>query len=457
MAPVGDLLTDVTDDQNMTIVDADTPTTTLFTVTDLEAGTEFFFRIRAEDDEGADGEWSGSTPNDSTTGAASATTQTGAPGLPATFAAAPATGDDAVGKITLMWKLPDSDGGSDLTGYEIQIWDASTRTWVAEASMAVDELTYVADTENQGERFIVYTDEDLEPGKGYYYILRAVNGVGPGPWTAFVTAAAGIGVPDAPVLSATAASRKSIDLSWTVPNGNGRTITGYEIERWDPVGGTGNAGVWTDTNLLAERINEPVTEFTDTDGTDPEDDLEPGQEYFYRIRALTGDRRRAYRALGQLRMVLRKTQPPLPPRAMFRLHRQDFAAAEDTDTAGTVNLQWLATGKIIGGSEMSPATVCSAGSATPACGSEIGTPTAAGIDADDSPSTTDSELPLGKTYYYRVAATNDRGYWPVYLPRTLTRSSCCTRLAGHANTYGVPHWALHNPDRVERAERQWHD
>ena len=68
-----------------------------------------------------------------------------------------------------------------------------------EASVAADVLTY--------------TDEDLEPGKTYYYILRAVNAVGPGPWTAFQSATAAAGVPDAPVLTATELRRQNLDRS----------------------------------------------------------------------------------------------------------------------------------------------------------------------------------------------------------------------------------------------------
>ena len=37
------------------------------------------------------------------------------------------------------------------------------------------------------------------------------------------------------MLTATATSRTSIDLSWTVPDDNGTPITGYELERWNNV------------------------------------------------------------------------------------------------------------------------------------------------------------------------------------------------------------------------------
>ena len=84
------------------------------------------------------------------------------------------------------------------------------------------------------------------------------------------------------MLTATAASRSSIDLSWTVPDDKGTPITGYDIQRWD---NTGDAWA-TGTNLLMDRTTVSVTEYTDSNGTVG---LTPGTKYYYRIRALTGE------------------------------------------------------------------------------------------------------------------------------------------------------------------------
>ena len=241
------------------------PTQTIFTDSGRESGTKYYYRIRALPGTDAAG-WSATDDTD----ADSATTQTGTPGQPQLFAAAATVTPDAddpedtqvVGSITLTWDPPASNGGSDLTGYEIQVLDIETRTWVDEATVADDVETY--------------TDTGLDPGKRYYYILRAVNSDGPGAWTPYVSAVANRGVPNAPVLTATTASRSSIDLSWTVPDHNGRPITGYEIQQWN------GTNAWTATNLLAARVNEPFTEFTVTA-------LTAATKYYYRIRALTAD------------------------------------------------------------------------------------------------------------------------------------------------------------------------
>ena len=50
------------------------------------------------------------------------------------------TADEDVGKITLTWTAPTSNGGSDITGYEIEILDVSTRTWVPEDTVADERL-----------------------------------------------------------------------------------------------------------------------------------------------------------------------------------------------------------------------------------------------------------------------------------------------------------------------------
>ena len=82
--------------------------------------------------------------------------------------------DDEVGEITLLWEPPGSTGGSAITGYELQVLDVSTRTWVAEATLADDVEPTPTKTSSLARL--------------YYYNLRAVNDISVGPWTPFVTA-----------------------------------------------------------------------------------------------------------------------------------------------------------------------------------------------------------------------------------------------------------------------------
>ena len=80
-----------------------------------------------------------------------------------------------------------------------------------------------------------YTAENLTPGTTFYYILRAKNSQGDGPWSTYVTAETEDGAaPDAPVLTATTVDTTSIRLTWTIPDDNGVDITGFMLEKWNP-------------------------------------------------------------------------------------------------------------------------------------------------------------------------------------------------------------------------------
>jgi titin len=67
-------------------------------------------------------------------------------------------------KVTLTWTAPDDDGGSSLTGYIVLRGETP------------DAMTQVA----QVGLVTSYVDEDVEPGKTYYYTVKAVNDVGQG-------------------------------------------------------------------------------------------------------------------------------------------------------------------------------------------------------------------------------------------------------------------------------------
>ena len=224
--------------------DDEKPGLTLHTVMGLMAGIKHYYRIQAL----PTGDWSEMAD------AASATTVAGVPAKPERPTLVVGTGDDA-GSITVSWVQDPllETGGSDITGYELRVWDGSA--WALEANPAADETSY--------------KDDDLAPGKRYHYILSAINMIGYGPWSDDGSAVTAPGVPDAPMLTATATGRDSIQLTWTVPDANGATITGYELQKWAN-------GSW-DANLL--ETGDTVTEYVDTM-------LMAGTKYYYRVRAM---------------------------------------------------------------------------------------------------------------------------------------------------------------------------
>ena len=187
-----------------------TPALTVFAVSPLDSGTTYYFRIQAL----PGGTWS--TADDTMVGAASATTVAGTPSMATITTATPGTGDDA-DSITLVWAAPNS-GGSDITGYQLRVWDGSN--WMPLASPAASATTYKHD--------------NLAPGTRYYYTLAARNSMGLGPWSDAMSAMTEAGNPNAPTLNAIATGATSIQLTWTVPDSNGATITAYELQRSDP-------------------------------------------------------------------------------------------------------------------------------------------------------------------------------------------------------------------------------
>ena len=191
---------------------------------DLSPGTKYFYRIRALTGDNAGSDWSTET----TRGAASATTHGGAPGAvdnadndadnDFTLSAVPGLVADGIpGGINLTWVVPADTGGSNITGYDVQIWDGANQRWV-------DEATTTSRS---------YNDRGLARGATYYYRVRAKNSLGDGPWTPYKEEMTPNAVPSAPVLTATAiGTTDSIRLTWTVPAANGQAITNYVLEKW---------------------------------------------------------------------------------------------------------------------------------------------------------------------------------------------------------------------------------
>ena len=116
--------------------------------------------------------------------------------------------------ISMTWNAPDN-GGSDITGYTVEIVANSTDT-----SMANATSTSFAHTAAQVGTF-------------YEYRVRATNAVGDGPWSA--QGGSSIIVLDPPLapLLTVSSTTTSINLSWLEPNNGGSPITGYKVEYWE--------------------------------------------------------------------------------------------------------------------------------------------------------------------------------------------------------------------------------
>ena len=75
-------------------------------------------------------------------------------------------------KVIVTWSPPQDDGGSPLTGYLVFRGES------------VDNMTQLVEV----GLITSYVDEDVKDGRTYYYTVKAVNAVGPGPWVNAVSA-----------------------------------------------------------------------------------------------------------------------------------------------------------------------------------------------------------------------------------------------------------------------------
>ncbi len=217
--------------------------------TGLSAGATRHYRVSAINTNG--------TGNAS--GTANATTATTVPGAP-TGLSATASGSTT---INLDWTAPTNTGGSDITGYRIEVSPNGNSDWT----------DLVANTSGTGT---TYSHTSLSPGTTRHYRVSARNVNGAGEPSNIDDATTGTTVPGKPTgLTATADGTTEIDLAWTAPtNTGGSTILGYRIE----VSPNGNSG-WTD---LVVNTGSTATTYSHRS-------LSPGTTRHYRVSAINGN------------------------------------------------------------------------------------------------------------------------------------------------------------------------
>ena len=343
------------------------------------AGVTYSYRIRATG--GSGNTTPGFTGDTSTTIAsamASAKTTASVPGAPILAnpgLEANATDDDDVGSITLNITAPAS-GGSDLTSYQLQRWQGGRWQAVSPAP-ATDAETY--------------TDSGLTPGQRYYYALRAMNAMGPGPWSEIVPGVATAGSPDTPTLTATTESETSIRLSWNVPDDNGMPITGYQIQKWT------NGWTTADPDLpTSDTSTHLATQVIDNL-------LDAGATHYYRIRALPQDGDEGWSAEDVVETgedapegsTKGNTGGNVPEPPVITI---DPSGPEFADTANSITIEWAEPDD--GGSDITGYQVYKWSGSSWVQDASLG---------DDVLMHTDSGLAAGTTYYYIVRALNDRG------------------------------------------------
>ncbi|GAB2573971.1 fibronectin type III domain-containing protein [Microlunatus antarcticus] len=170
------------------------------TVPGLENGTSYTFTVRATNDVGE------SSPSD----ASEAVTPAGKPSAPELLGV---TSGDA--SLALVFDAPETDGGSDVLGYEATV--DGGHTWVALDSVATgDHLTGVVHSA-------------LGNGRRYVVSVRAVNAVGAGTPSGGLAATPAT-VPGAVRDLAVAVSDGKVSVSWSRPaSDGGSALVGYRV------------------------------------------------------------------------------------------------------------------------------------------------------------------------------------------------------------------------------------
>ena len=222
--------------------------TTTYEHSGLDMGTSYCYRVAAINAIGT-GPFSGR---------ACATTED-VPGAPRNLSATA----NGTSTINLSWQAPSHDGGSAVTGYDVEYSDNAGVSWHARATVQSGTFTY--------------PDTGLLPASRRCYRVKAINVHGEGPLSGEACATTE-GAPSAPRnLSARPDSETSVRLSWDVPSDNGgEAVIGYVVERYS-----------ADTEEWVNRVSGHTTEtYVDTE-------LATGLNYCYRVAATnsngTGD------------------------------------------------------------------------------------------------------------------------------------------------------------------------
>ncbi len=281
------------------------------------------------------------------------------------IAAASHGGYGDIGQYTLAGAIVPGEVTTvaDPTGLTANAVSASriSLTWVDHATnesgfiveRSSDSITW-STVGTTGTNVTTYNDDAVAPGTKYYYRVKAYNADMESQYSGSASATTLTAAPTD--ITATPDSATQITLAWSDVTGE----TGYLIER------STNGSTWTQIASLGSN----VTTYADTGRS-------AGTTYYYRIRATAAAGNSAYSTIASA-----LTLPATPTNL-----------TGSGTTAGQVTLSWTTVPSATSYSiERSPD-----GSTWSALGTSL------------SAAYTDTGLPLGTHFYYRVKATNASG------------------------------------------------
>ncbi|WP_419553815.1 fibronectin type III domain-containing protein [Candidatus Poriferisodalis sp.] len=227
----------------------------------LTNGVAYHVEVRAVNAAG-DGAWSQRQTR----------TPVGPPRIPSIDTVTP--GD---GSLAITWSAPSSNGGSDITGYNLR--------YVNDAAVC-ENCLYLWSQEpgiwTSGGGDLEFTLSGLTNGVRYRLGLQAVNGEGASGWSDWSDPRTGIAgstpaAPGAPTIDRATSDGANVHVRWSAPsNDGGADITGYDLRYIRSDGSDGDITVdanWTPVDDLTGDLNHTVEGLTD------------GVEYDFQVRA----------------------------------------------------------------------------------------------------------------------------------------------------------------------------
>jgi fibronectin type 3 domain-containing protein len=343
-------------------------TGTAVTLADLTNGTTYYFWVTA-----VNGVGDGPASNE-------------VPAIPATVPGAPTglTATPGNSQVTLSWTAPASNGGSQVTGYDLYAGttaDLSGNTPIARVTGTAVTVT------------------NLTNGTRYYFWVTAVNGVGDGPASNEVPAIPAT-VPGAPTGLTATPGNSQVTLSWAAPASGGAAISGYLIFEGTRPGGENHAPV---NGSLVTATSYRVTGLTN------------GTTYYFRVIAVNavGQGPLSAEAPAPLLRIVPTSPPATTPTSgtttptVTPLTSAGSTATPPAAPAGLtaspgdteVHLSWTAPA-LDGGSVISYKVYLA---------SRPGVQESTAIGTSTSADATVTGLINGTTYYFMVAAVDAAG------------------------------------------------